>query len=478
MLIPSSRPSPHQVLFIVGEAVIMALGVVLAVYLRLHDPSELFTWKYSWHRILVVPAMLEITFYYFDLHNFRVARPFIWTVTRIAQAMAVGTMVLAVVYYIMPRLFLGRGVLIIGFFTILVLVLFWRGLYGWALKHRLFSTNILLLGGGNLAQAIMEELASRSDNVYHLVCVLIGKLPANGAKGNPGSESLIMEAWARNLKADLRDEASELVGLVHYYEADLVVVAMDEKRGRMPLDELLRCRMLGIPIIAGEDFFESIAGRILASRISPSWLVFSAKGFSSGPLSTFSKRSFDIIFSALAIILSSPLALISALAIRLDSPGPIIYRQERIGQNGKVFTMYKFRSMVADAEQESGPVWAQDDDTRATRVGRIIRTLRLDEIPQMWNVLKGDMSFVGPRPERPHFVKNLQQTLPYYNERHNAKPGVTGWAQICYPYGSSEATALEKLNYDLYYIKHYNISTDIMIMIQTIKMLLFRRSGR
>jgi sugar transferase (PEP-CTERM system associated) len=476
MLIPSSRPSPYQVIFVLGEALLMALGVVLAVYLRLSDPEEIFTWKYSWHRIFVVPAILEITFYYFDLHNFRVSRPFIWTISRIAQAMAVGSMALAVVYYIMPRLFLGRGVLILSFFTVSVLVLFWRGLYGWALKHRLFSTRVILLGGGSLAQAIMEEMVSRSDNVYSVVCVLASDVlrQDNGQNRDPQ----LLDAWAHILKADLRDEAAELVGLVRYYEADLVVVAMDEKRGRMPLEELLRCRMLGVPIIAGEDFFESIAGRILASRIRPSWLVFSPVGFSSGPVSAFSKRAFDLLLSTLGVILSLPLALITTLAIRLDSKGPIIYRQERVGQNGKVFTIYKFRSMVADAEKESGPVWAQDDDARTTRVGRIIRKLRLDEIPQMWNVFTGDMSFVGPRPERPHFVKRLQELVPYYNERHNVKPGITGWAQICYPYGSSVAAALEKLNYDLYYIKHYNLSTDIMIIIQTIKMMLFGKSGR
>ena len=289
--------------------------------------------------------------------------------------------------------------MVIGFFTVLGLVLFWRGIYGWALKHKLISSKILLLGGGDLAQAIMEELVSRSDNVYNVVCVLSPHTPANKGGTNIEDNPPLMEAWARILKADLRDEASELVGLVRYYEADMVVVAIDEKRGRMPLDELLRCRMLGIPVITGEDFFESMAGRILANRISPSWLVFSPKGFSSGSLSAFSKRAFDIIFSALGIILSSPLALATSLAVRLDSPGPIIYRQERVGQNGKNFTIYKFRSMVTDAEEESGPVWAQEDDTRVTRVGRLIRTLRLDEIPQMWNVLKGDMSFVGPRPE-------------------------------------------------------------------------------
>jgi sugar transferase (PEP-CTERM system associated) len=235
--------------------------------------------------------------------------------------------------------------------------------------------------------------------------------------------------------------------------------------------------MKGLPVMAGEDFFETIGGRILAERIKTSWLVFSP-GFTTSALRRFSKRSFDIAFSLLGLILSSPLALITALAVRIDSKGTAVYRQERMGQYDRSFTMYKFRSMRIDAEAQSGPVWAKEDDDRVTRVGRIIRKTRLDEIPQMWNVLKGDMSFVGPRPERPHFVKTLEKRLPYYSERHNVKPGITGWAQVCYPYGSSRAAALEKLNYDLYYIKHSSLSMDLLILFQTFRLLLFGGGGR
>jgi exopolysaccharide biosynthesis polyprenyl glycosylphosphotransferase len=186
----------------------------------------------------------------------------------------------------------------------------------------------------------------------------------------------------------------------------------------------------------------------------------------------------DVMFSALGLLLSSPLALITALAVRVDSPGPVIYRQERVGQHGRLFAMFKFRSMVADAEHATGPVWSQEGDQRVTRVGRVIRKLRLDEIPQMYNVLRGDMSFVGPRPERALFVQRLSERLPYYGERHNVKPGITGWAQICFPYGSSEAAALEKLNYDLYYIKHSSLSMDVLVIIQTVKIILFGGGGR
>ena len=235
--------------------------------------------------------------------------------------------------------------------------------------------------------------------------------------------------------------------------------------------------MLGLPILRGEDFMENIAGRILADRISPSWLIFSP-GFQTGAWRQLTKRATDVACSLLGLLLSLPLIALTAVLVRLSGRGPVIFRQERVGQNNRVFTMYKFRTMVPNAEDESGPVWAVENDQRVTGLGRVLRRLRLDELPQMYNVLKGDMSFVGPRPERPHFVERLSRRLPYYNERHNVKPGITGWAQICFPYGSSEAAALEKLNYDLYYIKYSSLSMDLMILLQTVKIILFGGGGR
>ena len=480
MQVPSSRPSPYQIGFIVGEFVLMGLGTLLAVYLRTGDAEEIFTWRYSWHRIVLVPMVLEVAFYYSDLHNFRMARPFLWTVARVVQALALGALGLSMVYYLYPRLFLGRGVLILSFGLILALVLIWRGIYRWALSQKLFATRLLLLGSGSLADAILEEVVSRSDNIYNVVCILdMEDEPGHerGGEGEANGQPNLLRAWARLLKADLRRDASELTGLVRHHHVQLVVVAMDEKRQRMPLEELLRCRMLGLPILRGEDFMENIAGRILADRISPSWLIFSP-GFQTGAWRQLTKRAVDVSCSLLGLIVSLPLILLTAILVRLSGRGPVIFRQERVGQNNRAFTMYKFRTMVPNAEAETGPVWAVENDQRITGLGRMLRKLRLDELPQMYNVLRGDMSFVGPRPERPHFVEQLTQRLPFYNERHNVKPGITGWAQICFPYGSSEAAALEKLNYDLYYIKYSSLSMDLMILLQTVKIILFGGGGR
>ncbi|MCB2227451.1 MAG: TIGR03013 family PEP-CTERM/XrtA system glycosyltransferase [Desulfarculaceae bacterium] len=478
MLILSGRPSPYIIAFVLGESLLMVIGAVLAVYFRLGTTAELLTFRYSWYRLLLVPFVLQVAFYYSDLHNFRISRPFIWTVARVTQAMAVGTLGLAVIYYFLPRLLLGRGILFLSFFITTLLVLIWRGLYGWALRQRFLASRVLILGGGSLSDSIVEELLGRSDNVYNVVGIM-NILGEGGRRAGDDDEPDVdlMPQWASLLRAELRHDPTELVGLVNYLEVDLVVVAMDEKRGRMPMKELLECRMLGVPIITGEDFYETIAGRILAQRIRPSWLVFSS-GFTTSRLRTFTKRAMDLGLSSLGLILTAPFTALVALAIKLESRGPLIYSQQRVGQNGKLFYAHKFRSMVADAEKVSGPVWAEENDPRITKVGRFIRKVRLDEIPQMYNVIKGEMSFVGPRPERPHFVEQLTEELPFYNERHKVKPGITGWAQVCYPYGSTVAAALEKLNYDLYYIKHSSLSMDVMIILQTVKIILFGGGGR
>lgn len=479
MSLHSGRAAPYLVGFVLGEALIIALGAVIAVYLRIGTTAELFSWRYSWPRLLLVPIILEVTFYYFDLHSFRVNRSFAWVTARVAQAMAVGTLTLAVIYYILPRLFLGRGVLLLSYFTITLLVLLWRGLYAWALSQRVFSTRLIIIGHGSLADSIIDEVISRSDNVYSVVCLVDLTPPRNRAEDapEPADDIDLMPHWASLLRAELRHDADELAGLVRFTQADMIVVAADEKRGKLPLEGLLRCRVLGVPIITGEDFYEQISGRILAERIRPGWLIFSP-GFTQSRARRFTKRLMDVTLSALGLALSLPLAVLTAVAVKLDSRGPVLFSQQRVGHNDRLFTIYKFRSMVQGAEDGSGPVWAQENDPRVTRVGRMIRKLRLDEIPQLWNVLRGDMSFVGPRPERPHFVDQLSAELPYYRERHTVKPGVTGWAQISYPYGSSVAAALEKLNYDLYYIKHSSFSMDVMIILRTIKIILFGGGGR
>ncbi len=259
--------------------------------------------------------------------------------------------------------------------------------------------------------------------------------------------------------------------------ADRVIVALDEKRGKLPVRQLMELRLRGLEIEDATSFVERVSGKISVESMLPSWLIFS-EGFRTSPMRSFIKRSADIVMSIALLALTSPLMLLTPLAIRLNSPGPTLYRQKRLGMNGDEIEVLKFRSMHHDAEGASGPTWARENDPRVTFVGRIIRTLRIDELPQLFNILRGEMSFIGPRPERAHFVFQLEQRLPYYTLRMTVRPGLSGWAQVEYGYGATEEDALEKLKYDLYYIKNANILFDLWIVLKTIKVVLSGHGAR
>jgi len=257
---------------------------------------------------------------------------------------------------------------------------------------------------------------------------------------------------------------------------DRVIVALEDRRGLLPLEQLLECKLRGVAVEDGFDFFERFSGKLHLEYLRPSSIIFSA-GYSRPAWMKHACRLVSVFLSIGGSIILAPVALITALLIKLDSPGPVIYRQERVGEGGRLFTLLKFRSMRVNAE-EYGPAWASQNDPRVTKVGKWIRKLRFDEIPQLWNVLCNDMALVGPRPERQHFVDQLQKEIPYYGQRFAVKPGITGWAQINYPYGASKEDALEKLKYDLFYIKHFSVGFDLYIIMQTIKIVLFRKGSR
>ncbi len=253
-------------------------------------------------------------------------------------------------------------------------------------------------------------------------------------------------------------------------------MALDDRRGNMPVKELIQCKLDGLQITNGIGFYEDLTGKILVEQVNPDWIIYSS-GFSIGRVGTAMKRGTDILLSMLGLLLASPIMLVTAMAVKFESPGPVFYLQERVGLRGRVFKVIKFRSMRQDAEKD-GAVWAMKNDTRVTRVGGFIRKVRIDELPQLWNVLRGDMSFVGPRPERPMFVEELEKKIPYYSLRHNVMPGVTGWAQVCYPYGASVEDALRKLEYDLYYLKNVSFAMDLWIVFHTVKTVLFQKGAR
>jgi len=263
---------------------------------------------------------------------------------------------------------------------------------------------------------------------------------------------------------------ADIIRLVREHRVNRIIVGLADRRGRLPIEELLEAKLQGVRIEEPETTYERITGKIMLDELKPSWLIFS-DGFRARRLTRAVKRAQDVVLATIGLVLSAPLMLLTAIAVRLDSSGPILIAQERVGERGGLFTLYKFRSMRADAERGT-PIWARDRDDRVTRIGRVIRVTRLDELPQLWNVLNGEMSFVGPRPERPFFVEQLAEAIPFYRQRHAVKPGITGWAQVKYRYGASIEDAREKLRYDLYYVKHMSIVFDMTIVFDTVKVIL------
>jgi len=280
-----------------------------------------------------------------------------------------------------------------------------------------------------------------------------------------------------NIKIIIKNGKKALCSIARETGINKVVVALKEQRGLFPTQELINCRTAGIEVLDGSSFYEMLTGKVLVTQIKPSWLIFS-EGFRKSRFTTMVKRLEDILISSIIGILLSPILVIVGILIKLESKGPVVFSQDRVGQNKKEFRIHKFRSMVEGAEKLSGPVWAQTDDARITNIGKIIRKFRIDELPQLWNVFTGRMSMVGPRPERKYFTDDLERKIPYYSERFIVKPGITGWAQISYGYGSNMEDAIEKLNYDLFYIKNLSIIMDVVILLRTAKTVLLGTGAR
>lgn len=369
---------------------------------------------------------------------------------------------MAAAYYMFPDIHLGRGALGVACLAGLLAVVLLRTIvFRWsnveALKHRM-----LVLGTGTRAAKAMELLhAADTRRRIHIV----GFLPLQGVH-HFVDHSLILA------------ESGSLTEIVDKHEIDEIVIAVRERRGGgLPVNELLECKLKGVHVIELSSFFERERGQVQLESLNASWMVLS-DGFKQGMLRDLGKRLFDHLASLLLLVLSLPVMLLAVMAITLESGYPILYRQERVGMGGKIFTIYKLRSMVQNAEKDGTPQWAQTSDARVTRVGNILRKLRIDELPQIINVLRGDMSFVGPRPERPFFVDQLIEQVPYYAARHSVKPGITGWAQVRYPYGASLEDAIEKLQFDLYYVKNHTAFLDLLIMFQTAQVVLFGKGAR
>ncbi len=366
---------------------------------------------------------------------------------------------LSAIYYMVPDLFIGRGVLLYSLAIFGLLQFVTHRLFQISRYFPLLAKRVLILGVGPLAES-MEKLIGATRNNY----VFAGFV-------NPSAD--LVAAGEGRIVGTL----DQLAEAVKRERAQKLVVSLTERRGVLPVKDILACKLGGVEVVDALCFYEQMTGKLLVESIQPSWFIFS-NGFRVTRFMRFQKRFFDLLLSGLGLVLAAPMLPLIALAVKLDSPGPVFFSQLRVGAGDKPFAVYKFRTMRNDAEKGTGAVWAQKDDPRVTLVGKFLRKTRLDEIPQLFNVLKGDMSFVGPRPERPEFVEQLKTRIPYYSKRHFVKPGVTGWAQVKYPYGASEEDSLEKLRYDLYYIKNYSLLLDFEIILETVKVVLFGRGSR
>ena len=406
------------------------------------------------YTITVYTMMLGLGSY--QLASFRSFRQ---TGARLAAAMLLSVAILSAVVLFIPALTIYRLVVVYAVVLSFLFVIVTRALFLKIIGWKRFRQPILVLGAGKQGARFRELAEDEEAGFVIRKHVSLGKAD-------------VQKSWAEPISAirSLADYCDE-------NGIEEVVLALDERRGALPSSALLEAKLAGIQITDMSTFLERMTGRVDLASVHPSWLIFSDGFLGSRALAVGSKRLFDLAASGLLLLVSSPILILAAIAVKTTSPGPVFYRQERVGQFGRTFDVMKFRSMVQDAEKD-GAVWAQKNDARVTAVGKFIRSTRIDEIPQIFNVFRGDMSFVGPRPERPVFVEDLAKEIPFYNERHIVKPGITGWAQLNYPYGASVEDARHKLEYDLYYIKNYSLFLDLVTLIQTVRVVVWRDGVR
>jgi sugar transferase (PEP-CTERM system associated) len=445
------------------ESTLILSAVALAAWLRLGPDAWTVLSGHGLWRVGLVVFVAQSCLYYADLYNERVAADRRELVVRILQALGAASIILALVYYWFPALVIGRGVFMLTSLFVITLVMGWRVTFDWLSRRMGPRERLLLVGTNDAAVSLARELFDRRHNLGVEIVGFVDPDPARvGAPVlNPGVIGTV----------------EDIPSIVRARNVDRVVVSLADARGKLPMEKLLEMRLDGVAFDHLASVYERYTGKIAVENLRPSWFIF-ASGFRKSRLLSTTKRLIDIGVSSAGLLIGLPVMALVAVAVKLSSPGPVLYHQNRVGLDGRIFTVHKFRSMHADAEKDTGPVWAATDgDPRTTPVGLWLRRSRLDELPQLWNVLRGDMSLVGPRPERPEFVASLKVQLPYYGQRHVVRPGITGWAQVRYTYGASVEDALQKLQFDLFYIKNLSIPLDLYIIFETVKTVVLRRGA-
>jgi sugar transferase (PEP-CTERM system associated) len=452
--------NPRRVALVLVEHILIIMSMVLAAFmLGVSDATESAAIAMFWRAVLVA-AVLQLALHYCDLYDLRTLTDRRDLIRGLMRALGGASFMLAVLYYLLPTLIIGRGVFAVASVMIVGVVAGWRMAFEWLSLRGAPAERLLIVGTSAAAVALARELFERRSE---LGVELIGFVDPDPARVgmpliNPGVVGTI----------------ADIPGIVRSRRVDRVVVSLAEARGRLPMDDLLAMKLnQGVRFDHLASVYEQYTGKIAVENLRPSWMIFS-EGFRKSTTLEAAKRTADIVLSLTGLILAAPVMTIVAILTRLTSPGPALYSQKRVGKDGAIFTIYKFRSMRADAEAATGAVWATAGDRRVTPFGRFLRRSRLDELPQLWNVLIGDMSVVGPRPERPEFIAELTKQVPYYGQRHVVRPGLTGWAQVRHRYGASVDDSLQKLQYDLYYIKHMSVTFDVLVILETVKTVLMR----
>jgi sugar transferase (PEP-CTERM system associated) len=449
-------------LLVLVDSIFITIALAVAMYFR--SSEEGWTADFGYHtveRFLVVILVCELTLYFNDLYLFEVVRRLSSLITHVVNALGITCLILAILYYVAPSLQMGRGTTLVAAPMILALILSWRlSLHASGLLAR-SSQRVLIVGTGALGVSLSREIVAHPEFNLKVVGFLDERCPhreeALGGRKVIGCVAQLEEIAARE-------------------KINQVVVSLSDRRGMMPARALMRLKFAGVQVDDTHSMYERLLGTIAVDNLSPSWLILS-EGFRKSTFLMASKRALDILGAAVLLLILSPVMLLAAVTILIDSRGSVFFRQTRVGKGGRPFEVLKFRSMRMDAEA-NGPQWAADSDRRVTRVGKFLRTYRIDEFPQLLNVLRGEMSLVGPRPERPIFTEMLEQEISFFGLRHTVRPGVTGWAQIKYPYGSSVEDSKRKLELDLFYIKHLAISLDLAIIFETAKVVLLGRGAK
>jgi sugar transferase (PEP-CTERM system associated) len=447
----------RTLVLLVVEALIVGLSFVLGTLWNLgwlQFNNELFI-EGGYLRIFTLTGVVLLLSHGFDLYDTSQLSAKLDQAFRLLFVLGLVALGLEGVDHFVPGFLPGRWSSLLGIGILTFALFCWRSAYSWVVRKPFFRERVYVLGTGDRAERLVRGLRQRSELGIEVV------------------------GWTGNLLGELTRESvgEHLVSLAKENGVHRVIVAMPNRRGTLPVDELLALRLAGVKVEEATSWLEKISGRIEVEQLYPSWLIF-ADGFRFSGIFRLVRRLLNLSVALMGLVFSLPLLPFIVLAVKLDSSGPVLYRQRRVGRGGEIFYCYKFRTMRQDAEADTGATWASDDDPRITRTGRFLRASRLDEVPQLWCVLKGDMHFVGPRPERPEFVEWLSKEIPYYGVRHVVRPGITGWAQVQYKYGNTREDAREKLQYDLFYIKNASFGLDLLIWFQTIKIVLLGRGAK